>query len=71
MGGAWRGLQLASSQLELHHHTLSGTSLPGITTAVGGTVYDIFASDWFYIGLTIVIFAALWLLVKGVERFER
>ncbi len=27
--------------------------------------------DLFYIGLTIVIFAALWLLVKGVERFER
>jgi len=24
-----------------------------------------------YIGLTIVVFAALWLLVKGVERFER
>ena len=43
----------------------------GISTALGGTVYDIFASDWFYIGLTIVIFAALWLLVKGVERFER
>jgi hypothetical protein len=27
--------------------------------------------DLFYIGLTIVVFAALWLLVKGVERFER
>ena len=24
-----------------------------------------------YIGLTIVVFAALFLLVKGVERFER
>ena len=24
-----------------------------------------------YIGLTIVVFAVLWLLVKGVERFER
>jgi hypothetical protein len=43
----------------------------GTTTARGGTVYDIFASDWFYIGLIIVVFAALWLLVKGVERFER
>jgi hypothetical protein len=32
----------------------------------GGTV-----SDVLYIGLTIVVFAALWLLVKGVERFER
>jgi len=28
-------------------------------------------SDVLYIGLIIVVFAALWLLVKGVERFER
>ena len=28
-------------------------------------------SDLLYIGLTIVVFAALWLFVKGVERFER
>jgi hypothetical protein len=34
-------------------------------------VYDIFAADWFYVGLTIVAFGVLWLLVKGVERFER
>jgi hypothetical protein len=27
--------------------------------------------DLAYIGLTIVVFAALYLLVKGVERFER
>ena len=27
--------------------------------------------DLLYIGLTIVAFAALWLLIKGVERFER
>jgi hypothetical protein len=27
--------------------------------------------DLVYIGLTIVVFVALWLLVKGVERFER
>jgi len=27
--------------------------------------------DLVFIGLTIVVFAALWLLVKGVERFER
>ena len=33
---------------------------------LGGTV-----SDVLYIGLIIVVFAALWLLVKGVERFER
>ena len=34
--------------------------------AQGGPVLDLV-----YIGLTIVVFAALWLLVKGVERFER
>jgi hypothetical protein len=27
--------------------------------------------DLLYVGLTIVVFAALYLLVKGVERFER
>ncbi len=27
--------------------------------------------DLVYIGLTIVVFASLWLLVKGVERVER
>lgn len=27
--------------------------------------------DLIYIGLIIVVFAALFLLVKGVERFER
>ena len=28
-------------------------------------------SDFLYIGLTIVVFAVLFLLVRGVERFER
>ena len=28
-------------------------------------------SDLLYVGLTIVVFAALILLVKGVENFER
>ncbi len=32
----------------------------------GGLVEDLA-----YIGLTILVFAVLWLLVKGVERFER
>jgi hypothetical protein len=36
------------------------------TTARGGTVEDLL-----FIGLTIVVFAVLWLLVKGIERFER
>jgi hypothetical protein len=28
-------------------------------------------SDLIYIGLTIVVFALLFLILKGVERFER
>jgi hypothetical protein len=28
-------------------------------------------SDVLYIGLIIVVFATLWLVVKGVERLER
>jgi hypothetical protein len=27
--------------------------------------------DLLYVGITIVVFAALFLLIKGVERFER
>jgi hypothetical protein len=54
------------SQLELHNHTQERHQPAGITTARGGTVQDVL-----YIGLIIVVFAALWLLVKGVERFER
>jgi hypothetical protein len=27
--------------------------------------------DLLYLGITVVVFAALFLLVKGVERFER
>ena len=27
--------------------------------------------DLFYVGLTLVVFAVLLLIVKGVERFER
>jgi hypothetical protein len=27
--------------------------------------------DLLYIGLTIVVFGVLWLIVKGVESFER
>jgi hypothetical protein len=28
-------------------------------------------TDWFYIAMTIVAFGVLWLIVKGVEHFER
>ena len=32
---------------------------------------DIFSQDWFYVVLTIVVFSVLWLIVKGIETFER
>jgi hypothetical protein len=31
----------------------------------------VWLQDLAYIGLTILVFAALYLLVRGVERFER
>ena len=30
-----------------------------------------YLSDWFYVVLTLVVFGVLWLIVKGVEHFER
>jgi hypothetical protein len=30
-----------------------------------------FNSDWFYILLTILVFVVLYVILKGVERFER
>jgi len=44
--------------------------VPGIAmtsgSSLGVTVWDLF-----YVGLTIVVFAVLLLIVKGVESFER
>ena len=37
-----------------------------ISLTPGGPVEDLA-----YIGLTILVFGVLWLIVKGVERFER
>jgi hypothetical protein len=55
---------------------LQGRLFPGILAAstesacaspdLGVTVWDLF-----YVGLTIVVFAVLLLILKGVERFER
>jgi hypothetical protein len=51
-----------------------GTAQPGLRVCagvrLGGTV-SISDSDLFYIGMTIVAFAVLYLILKGVERFER
>jgi hypothetical protein len=58
-------LESASSRVGLQSHPDARRGARALA-AQGGTV-----SDLLYIGLTIVVFAALWLLVKGVERFER
>ena len=59
------GLRAAFSQVGLPCHPDEKGCARGVAVR-GGTV-----SDLLYIGLIIVVFAALWLLVKGVERFER
>jgi hypothetical protein len=38
-------------------------------TPLGVTVW--YLTDWFYVGLTIVVFAVLLLILKGIESFER
>jgi hypothetical protein len=58
-------LKSAFSQVGLHCHPGEKDCIRDVAVR-GGTV-----SDLLYIGLIIVVFAALWLLVKGVERFER
>ena len=30
-----------------------------------------YLSDWFYVVLTLVVFAFLYLILKGIETFER
>ena len=30
-----------------------------------------YTTDWFYVGMTIVVFAVLLLILKGIESFER
>jgi hypothetical protein len=36
-----------------------------------GVTVPWYLTDWFFVGLTIVIFAVLLLILKGIESFER
>ena len=36
-----------------------------------GVTVPWYTTDWFYVGLTIVVFAVLLLILKGIESFER
>ena len=43
-----------------------------LTTDVhNGTSLGVIVSDVIYVALTLVVFAVLFLILKGVERFER
>ncbi len=44
----------------------SGSSVLSPKPTQGVTVWDLF-----YVGLTIVVFATLFLILKGIESFER
>ncbi len=65
MDAAWAPLKSSFSQVDCLVARLT-TVLPGLPQSEEGPCQDLL-----YIGLTIVAFAVLWLLVKGVERFER
>ena len=49
--------------------TLAWASSSTSGTPLGVTVW--YLTDWFYVGLTIVVFAVLLLILKGIETFER
>jgi hypothetical protein len=48
-----------------------GTEIDLLTRSYSKRLKEAFMQDLAFIGLTIVVFAVLFLLVKGVERFER
>ena len=72
IAGAWvmqvafiRGKSGAFTEIRLRAaHAQASFTTSG--TPLGVTVWDLF-----FVGLTIVVFAVLILIVKGVERFER
>ena len=66
MDAAWTPMKAAFPHVGLHCHPRTADTAVRVAAVLGGTVQDLL-----YIGLTIVAFAVLWILVKGVERFER
>ena len=48
-----------------------GPGLTGLVPFPDGTSLGVIVSDVLYVALTIVVFAVLLLILKGVERFER
>ena len=70
--GAWvlQGRSSWVTPRPLTKDVLPGSDMPDIAitsgSSLGVTVWDLF-----YVGLTIVVFAVLLLIVKGIETFER
>jgi hypothetical protein len=50
---------------------LPGDSWTLTTDVNNGTSLGVIVSDVLYVALTLVVFAVLLLILKGVERFER
>ena len=63
MGLAWARFMSGSRRFTEVIECRRGALRP---RTLGGPVEDLA-----YIGLTILVFGVLWLIVKGVERFER
>ena len=73
---AWvlQGRFLWVSPEPLTKDVLLGFPCPQSTLTSGsslGVTVPWYISDWFYVGLTIVVFAVLYLILKGIETFER
>ena len=57
----------------LTRDVLLGFACP-LGTLTSGSLLGVivwYLTDWFYVGLTIVVFAFLYLILKGIETFER
>jgi hypothetical protein len=60
--------------LEIPERLLRSAQRPGPAGPIfmsDGTSLGVTVSDLLYVALTIVVFAVLLLILKGVERFER
>jgi hypothetical protein len=48
--------------------------MPRVSIITSGSSLGVsvwYLSDWFYVVLTLVVFAFLYLILKGIETFER
>ena len=50
---------------------LSGARRTTLTSGLSLGVTVWYLTDWFYVVLTVVVFAFLYLILKGIETFER